>query len=253
MAKRQEDGTVTEQRVPLTDWDILHPQEGDFIAQSRYHGDNRCYLWTVFKTYAVGKPELTTLYYTGVDWQVAGIEHHAPDVTVIEGMTRPLDPFQALVNLRESGGRPVLVIEVTSPSTREIDLNEKAIEYHKVGIPYYVIVDTPINPGDTTVSVIGYQYMPEGYLRMSADPDRGIWIPTVGLWFRVEKSRVVCYTEQNERVLDYMELAQRKKDFESDIEEAKERTRIANAEYDELVARIAQMEAELRRLRGDSN
>ncbi|MDW7985112.1 MAG: Uma2 family endonuclease, partial [Acidobacteriota bacterium] len=38
--------------------------------------------------------------------------------------------------------RPVLVVEVTSPSTRRIDLIEKAQDYAQAGIPEYWVVDT---------------------------------------------------------------------------------------------------------------
>ncbi|GBC84561.1 hypothetical protein HRbin11_00992 [bacterium HR11] len=37
--------------------------------------------------------------------------------------------------------RPVLVVEVTSPSTRTIDLVEKARDYAQAGIPEYWVVD----------------------------------------------------------------------------------------------------------------
>lgn len=37
--------------------------------------------------------------------------------------------------------RPVLVVEVMSPSTRTLDLNEKAEDYAQAGIPEYWVVD----------------------------------------------------------------------------------------------------------------
>ncbi len=37
--------------------------------------------------------------------------------------------------------RPVLVVEVTSPATRGMDLGEKALEYREAGIPEYWVVD----------------------------------------------------------------------------------------------------------------
>lgn len=37
--------------------------------------------------------------------------------------------------------RPVLVVEVTSPATRGMDLGEKAVEYREAGIPEYWVVD----------------------------------------------------------------------------------------------------------------
>ncbi|MDW8065900.1 MAG: Uma2 family endonuclease, partial [Anaerolineae bacterium] len=37
--------------------------------------------------------------------------------------------------------RPALVVEVTSPATRGMDLGEKAAEYREAGIPEYWVVD----------------------------------------------------------------------------------------------------------------
>ena len=37
--------------------------------------------------------------------------------------------------------RPALVVEVTSPPTRSMDLREKAVEYQEAGIPAYWVID----------------------------------------------------------------------------------------------------------------
>jgi Uncharacterized protein conserved in cyanobacteria len=38
--------------------------------------------------------------------------------------------------------RPALVVEVTSPATRSMDLREKAVEYQEAGIPEYWVIDS---------------------------------------------------------------------------------------------------------------
>ena len=47
----------------------------------------------------------------------------------------------ATLDVAAEGARPALVVEVTSPSTRENDLGTKPDFYHRAGVPLYVIAD----------------------------------------------------------------------------------------------------------------
>ncbi len=66
---------------------------------------------------------------------------------------------------------PVLVVEVTSPSTRTVDLVEKAQEYASVGIPEYWVVDLPRK------RFVGHA-LEAGRYRVSQLP-RGRWVSAV--------------------------------------------------------------------------
>ncbi len=74
---------------------------------------------------------------------------------------------------------PVLVVEVTSPSTRTVDLVEKAQEYASVGIPEYWVVDLPKK------RFVGHA-LEAGRYRVSQLP-RGRWVSAVlpGFWLDV--------------------------------------------------------------------
>ncbi|MDR7580465.1 MAG: Uma2 family endonuclease [Armatimonadota bacterium] len=48
--------------------------------------------------------------------------------------------------------RPVPVIEVTSPSTRTIDLTEKLPDYARAGTPEHWVVDAERSPGSIRAS-----------------------------------------------------------------------------------------------------
>src|SRR5690349_19951814 len=56
MKRTQPDGSETVEQVPLTLEDVLHPQEGDVISESRNHQVERRYLSDVFLARPLGPP-----------------------------------------------------------------------------------------------------------------------------------------------------------------------------------------------------
>ncbi len=73
--------------------------------------------------------------------------------------------------------RPALVVEVTSPATRGMDLGEKAAEYREAGIPEYWVVDR--ERGEVVVhrlrgAEVEVKRMQEGRLTSQAVP--GFWL-----------------------------------------------------------------------------
>ena len=75
--------------------------------------------------------------------------------------------------------RPLLVVEVTSPSTRAIDLGEKAQDYATAGIPEYWVVDL------VRQRFIGH--LLEGETYRKTELPRGRWVSRVlpGFWLEV--------------------------------------------------------------------
>src|SRR5262249_18575465 len=128
-------------------------------------------------------------------------------------------------------------------------------------IPYYVIVDHGEGPKRRGVEVIGFQAGAAGYERIAPDPLRGIWIPTVALWFRPEGNRVRCLTPDGEPIPDSTELANRIREIlqlkaESDAraereqkkaEREKKKAEREKARADAAEARIRELEAELKK------
>ena len=69
-----------------------------------------------------------------------------PDLAVVDTDTLPLDRDDALYHIHMEAGdpAPVLVVEITSPdSTRPWDLREKRALYAELGIPEYLVLDSP--------------------------------------------------------------------------------------------------------------
>jgi hypothetical protein len=104
------------------------------------------------------------------------------------------------------GATPQFVIEVTSPSTRYNDLDDKVVEYHKAGIPSYVIVDHRDDVKPPVVELLAYRSTPAGYVRAPLSPEGRLWLDAVATWLGVEKDRVVCYDERGNRVPDYVDV-----------------------------------------------
>jgi Uma2 family endonuclease len=251
------DGSESFKQVPLTLEDFLHPQEEDFFVQSPAHVQDCLYLKSVLDQRTAGQPGAVVTCDCRVDWGVAGIEPHGPDVAVFLG-AKDWDPSKGTFYVAQLGARPVLVIEVTSPDTRLVDLDEKVEEYYRAGVPFYAIVDARVRAEGRVIRFLGYRATPEGFLRLPPDEHGRLWLESVRLWLAAEEGRVVCYDDQNKKILDYVEMAQAAQDAEqraeaekarAEAEKARAETEKARAEAAE--ARLREMEAELQRLRAN--
>ena len=203
----QANGTSKGERVPLTEWDVLHPKEEDFIVNNHAHGLICLYLQQVFEELFAGRHDILVLHDHRVDWEVRGITPHGPDFTVIEGLREPWKPRTGTFKIKQTKTQPLLVIEVTSPATRKGDLNEKVTEYFQAGIPFYLILDQQESEDREFLTLIAYRATPEGYVQIPEDSEKGIWIPTVRLWFKADGLWITCHTIEGKRILGRAELA----------------------------------------------
>src|SRR5689334_6702446 len=81
--RRAPDGSEEVRRLPLTPWDVLHPQEGDKVVQSLRHEREVRYLTSVIESRLATNRHALILSDTGIYWDTPGLSHHAPDVAVI--------------------------------------------------------------------------------------------------------------------------------------------------------------------------
>ena len=98
----------------------------------------------------------------------------------------------------------------------------------------YVIADRE-KIGDPW-SLIGYQWRPDSYVPMMPDAQGRLWLDAVGVWLGADEGRLICYRRDGTPIGGYVEL-QHQLDAERQRAEAAE-------------ARMRELEAELRRLRG---
>jgi Uma2 family endonuclease len=229
------DGSVTFDQIPLTLEDVVHPQEGDQVTHSDLHQRICAYLYNVLRGLLSGIPGAVVLHDVRIAWDDPDLKAHGPDLAVIFGV-REHKNWSAF-DVAVEGVRPALIIEVTSPETRAVDLMIKLDEYDLAGVEFYVIVDVVQRRGQVAPRLLGYRRTPTVYAVLSPDAQGRLWIEPLQIWLGAQEQAVVCYDASGKPISDYPDLQA-----------------ALNAETAARIAaeqRIAALEAELRRLQGE--
>src|SRR5205823_1734881 len=141
-----------------------------------------------------------------IDWGIEGLGAHGPDIAVFENVGT-WDMRMGTFYVARLGARPLLVIEVTSPSTRNADLDEKVVEYFRARVPLYVIVDRRVDGDRASLHLLGYEATPRGYVRMELNEQGRLWLEPLRLWLGVDGDQVACFDEEGKRLGTYAEVA----------------------------------------------
>ncbi|NJN68559.1 MAG: Uma2 family endonuclease [Chloroflexaceae bacterium] len=221
------------ERVPLTEEDVLHPQLEDYIVQSHVHQSICHYLYTVLRSRMPHIPGGLVLHDVGIEWGVPGMKGHAPDLAVFAEAWNP--PQRGVFDLRERSGRVLLVIEVTSPSTRHLDVASDDLhartrfrQYAQVGIPLYIVVDEARRPrAEAPPPIVGYQLTEDGYRPLPLDEQGRLWVAELELWLGPEGAQVVWFDRQGQRIWEYEEEQAARRAAEEQAQAAEERARDA--------------------------
>jgi hypothetical protein len=134
--------------------------------------------------------------------------------------------------------RPLFVIEITSPTTRKKDLTDKSKLFYTVGVPMYVLVDLDYGGGRNPHGIIAFQAGPTEYEPLPPESNGRVWLEVVDVFLGAEHGRVVCYDREGIRIPDPQELRRQ-------LTTEKQRA-------DAAEQRLAELEAELKRIRGDT-
>jgi Uma2 family endonuclease len=249
---------------------VLHPQFGDVHVLSDAHGDDCLYLRDVLKARYQGDPSVVVFYDVGIFWDISGLKHHSPDVSVIFGVKRRRE--WKSFHVKTEKVRPVLIIEVTSPDTRVNDVKTKVEQYATAKVPHYVIVDAQEKGERRRVTLTRYRLADGRYERQEPDEQGWVWLEPVGLWLGVRTDsqtggdRVALFDPATgEEIEDYTALSRARAVAEARAEQAEARAEQAEARAEQAEARagaeaatraaaeerVRQLEAELRRLRGE--
>ena len=240
--RTQPDGTEIVDQVPLCREDLLYPEEDDFVVQEPAHTRDFIYCQSTLEALYAAQPGVVVLGDCRVDWGVAGVRPLGPDILVLFEVRQWLQ--QATFHLAVDGGRPVLVMEIASPSTRVHDLGIKLDLYYRVGVQKYVIVDRGPQ-GDDPVRLLGYQRGPGGWLPLLPDAQGRLDLAPVGLLLGSAEDRPWLYDAvTGRREPDHTEWRQVLADTESRAHDEAQ-ARIA------LEERLRALEEELRRRHGE--
>src|SRR5436305_2968987 len=134
-------GAFDEQWIPLTAEDLLDPQLGDVVPQGGVHFKLVRDLADVLDRHFEARKDVYVAGDLKMLWGIPGLSEPAPDVAVIFGVPRELEP--TTFDVVEEGALPALVIEVVSSTdskTRENDYEKKVEIYQRAGIPEYLIL-----------------------------------------------------------------------------------------------------------------
>jgi Uma2 family endonuclease len=238
--RAQPDGTLRSEMLPLTLWDVLHPQEGDHITQSIRHQKEVRYLTDVIEKRAKQYERALVLSDTAIYWDTPGLSHHSPDVAVIFGLRRILEQYTSF-SVSYEAARPELIIEVVSPHARSNDTFTKLLEYRAAGVPTYVIIDR--EKEDDWPTIRAYR-LEEGLYKPLALDDRDcLLLPMLNLRLCANQNRITLYDAVTGAEMgDY--------DAISDALEAEARAR-QKAEDEARLAKEKAEEAEAARLRAE--
>jgi Uma2 family endonuclease len=231
------------EQVPLTLEDVLHPEVGDFIVHSDRHETDRIYLTDVLRARLETSGIAVVLSDVRIAWDIPDLRVHGPDVMVIPGIheRQNWSTFEVAVE----GVRPALIVEITSPETRDNDLEIKVEHYARAGVAQYVIVDDMGHGRIRRLRLLDYRLTEGRYMAHPADAAGRVHLVIANLWLGIEGDHVVCYDEQGAALGDYAMVAQQAR-REAEAREAAEQQARREAEAREAAEQQARREAEAR-------
>ena len=234
------DGAVRTRRVDLTLKDCLHPLEGDHIVHGSDHPEIIRYLVTVLRNHLYKDAGVLVTDDLGVYWDDPDLDHHSPDIGVFFG-ARDRDRYWPSFNVATEELKPTVIIEVVSHNVRVNDVETKVDHYHRLEIPYYIIVDQKIEGGRRTL--IGYRDTPTGYAALPTDEQGRIWIEPLNLWIEAKDHAVVCCDGATNKPLpgpnEIPRIIERVEKERFRAEQEKTRADAAEARIRELEAKLA--------------
>jgi Uma2 family endonuclease len=195
------DGREEFKQVPLKQEDLLHPQEEDFHVQTRGHIRDCRYLSMTLARRLKGRPGVVVFDDMRTDFGIEGVEPLGPDVEVFTEVPPTWNSRRATFYRAQEKAQPLLVIEVTSASTRHNDFGIKMEFYRQAGAPVYAIVDRHDEPDEPLeVSALGFRLTPDGYVPLPPDGQGRVWLETVGLWLGAENGEAFLYDQAGVRI-----------------------------------------------------
>lgn len=148
------DGTTDVIKVPLTEAEFLHPQEGYHWPNSTFHDNAVADARDILIRRYAGDPQTGVFSDLIVKWDIEELDDHCPDVFVAFGI-RNKEQNRTEFVVAEEGVRPCLIIEVVSPPYRKADRQTKVKEYAQARVQEYVIIDRRTQRGQFIDEVLG--------------------------------------------------------------------------------------------------
>ena len=237
------DGQAEPEQPPPALEGHRQPDGWDFAARLPSHVNDCLYLKMVFESKLAKAHDPLVLYNSQVDWNLPGVRPMVSDLAVFLGAPGGFD--RPSLVLREEPAHPVLVVERVATDTRTDELNFKKDVYHRAGVPLFVIIDIWRGQNGRDGVLQGFRHAQHGYEPMRLDDQKKLWLEPLGVWLMTSDRWVLCIDgKTGERFGHYGEQVQSSAAAEARI------MATAKARDQAAAARICELEAEVRRLRG---
>lgn len=231
------DGTRGLVSIPLTDYDFLHPKEGDHLPNSTFHDLTTADIRDILRRRYHDQPDVGVYSDLLIAWDIA-IGNLCPDVFVAFGV-KERERNRRIFRVKREGTRPALVIEVVSPRYRKTDRRDKVELYAQAGVQEYIIIDRRTHHENVTKEVIGYRLVGGFYRPIVPDTSGLVVCQTVSLGFGVDEQQVVIKDlVTGERLLSSLELAEAYAETAARAKDAETRAKDAEAENEALRAQL---------------
>lgn len=233
-----ENGSIVVEQLALTLEDVLHPEEGDQVTHSDAHQRRRRYLCNIFEARLAHDPGAFVLDDVRVKWDLPELKPHGPDIMVVFGVGERKN--WSTFDVAQEGVRPALIVELTSPETRALDLTFKLDEYDLAGVPLYIIVDAVQRQGQEVLRLLGYRQTASAYEVLPPNEHGRLYLEPLRLYLGVSEGELVCYDEAGVALGDYTTVDAARVAAEARATEAEVRLQAAEAELARLRARTEQ-------------
>jgi Uma2 family endonuclease len=230
------EGVTRHVMIPLTLEDIRHPQEDDHRMHTYDHERYCHYVIDVFKRQLADRPDAVVLPDVRTAWDKPHLKPNTPDVSIVFGVKKVKN--WSTFYESEEGTRPKLVVEITSPTTRKVDLVNKLSDYEQAGVDYYVIIDEYKRRSKWNYRLLGFQLTPQGYVELPLNKDGWLWLDIVEVWLAWQNEELVCLDKHGKLLPNYTLLAKQKESETKARQEAETRA--------EMEAKARQVEAKAR-------
>ncbi len=204
---KKDDGTEWVEQVPLTERDLLFPQEGDEVMHVDAHSRILFYLYMILCHQLRDRNDAKVLFDHRVDFGIDGVEPLGPDLSVFFNLP-DWDVKRGTLDVAAWNAVAQLVIETTSPDTRKNDLGIKVDFYERAEVPYYAIIDLYGGDNGDRSELIGYRRTPVGYALDEPDERGWLWLEPLGLWLGLDGIWAVLYDTDGHRLGNYDEAVE---------------------------------------------
>ena len=232
-------------RLPYapTDTADMYPEsDGKPIAETDLHIDAIYQMRQMLKAYFAENPDV---YVSGniMMYYVKGSPQQSvsPDILVSFGIGKKQ---RRTYKVWEEGKPPDFVLEFSSKSTYQNDLDDKMRLYAKIGITEYFLYDA--ERCYLPSSLMAFRLVDGEYVEIPQRPDGGFFSETLGLTFHLLDDSFGIHDPDTEKWLQSAE--ERAEEADERAEKAGERAEEADERAEKAEAEIARLQEELKRL-----